>query len=73
MVQDENNIQQLTKLGGLNLGKETSEEGQWDSSISKVLAVQAWGPEFNSHHPQKKKPGMCGNCNPSTREMDTGR
>lgn len=54
MVQDENNIQQLTKLGGLNLGKETSEEGQWDSSISKVLAVQAWGPEFNSHHPQKK-------------------
>ena len=42
--------------------KLTTEAGEMDGSVHKVLARQAWGPEFNSQHPWEKAGMEVGTC-----------
>lgn len=44
-----------------------------DGSVSKVLAMQAGGPEFESQSPHFKKLNMVAHsCNSITRQVKTG-
>lgn len=58
-------LQRLEEVGGL------WREGV---TISKVLALQASGPEFNfqNHGLKKKKPGIACTCNSSAGQADPG-
>lgn len=40
--------------------------------MTEVLAVQAWGPEFNPQSPHEKPGGMLCICNPIAWDVETG-
>lgn len=40
-------------------------------SVAKILAIQAWGPEFCTQHPHKKPAMEEFSCNPGDGKVET--